>query len=139
MRIRTAFIVALVASSASCKNNENGGDYGPFEVNLSDQITVRLTGGGVGSGVVTSRDQVVGIGCKVQAGVTSNGTAACANTFSDFGGGGNFVLEATPAAGSTFAGWTGCSSASGAACTLSFPANVRTRVFLVSARFDRAP
>jgi hypothetical protein len=139
MRISTACIAALVVVGAACRNNENGGEYSPFEIDLSDQITVRLTGSGVGSGSVKSRDQVVGIGCRVQSGTTANGTAKCDHTFSDFGGGGTFVLDAVPDAGSVFAVWTGCSSATGASCTLSFPAGVRTRVFLVSARFERAP
>ena len=39
-------------------------------------------------------------------------------------------------AGSTVVAGTDCDSAAGASCTLSFPADVVTRLFLVSARFE---
>jgi hypothetical protein len=136
MRILFRSSLMLLACLASCKNNDERRDYSPFEVDLSDRVTVAVSGGGTGAGAVRSRDQVVFIGCNVRAGVTSNGTAVCRNTFSDFGGGGTFVLDAIPAAGSVFGGWTGCTTAAGAACTLTFPNRVGVVTFNVTARFN---
>ncbi|MBC7844244.1 MAG: hypothetical protein H7099_18175 [Gemmatimonadaceae bacterium] len=62
MKIRTACLVALVAVSASCRNNEGDRDYSIFEPDLSDQVTVGVSGRGAGSGVVRSREQIVAIG-----------------------------------------------------------------------------
>lgn len=109
----------------------------PFEYEVEPfRVRVAVTAAGEGSGTVRSRDQVVGIGCRIQGGAIRNGTAGCSHTFSDAGGGGTFVLEAAPDAGSTFRGWTGRSSSSGAECRLTFPRDARNVSFSVTARFD---
>lgn len=100
---------------------------------LFEQIDVTVVGSGGGSGQVVAPDPSVAIDCQFTAGVSN--PLACDDTFSDAGGGGVFPLEATPDVGSTFGGWTGCSSSVGTVCTLTFAAGHDTS-FAVSAHFD---
>ena len=103
---------------------------------LYRQITVTVTGGG-GNGQVVASDPAVQITCQFTAG--SSSPSPCSNTFPDAGGGGIFTLDASPAAGSTFGGWSGCSSSSGPVCTLTFAVNTGDTAFAVGARFDLLP
>jgi hypothetical protein len=70
--------------------------------------TVSVTGGGTGSGTVTSTP--AGIACTL----AETPTGSCSGTFVD---GAAVTLAAAPAANSVFAGWTGACSGTGA-CTV---------------------
>ena len=70
--------------------------------------TVSVTGGGTGSGTVTSAP--AGISCTV----AESPTGSCSGTFLD---GATVTLTATPTANSVFAGWTGACSGTGP-CTV---------------------
>ncbi len=94
-----------------------------------DQITVNVVGTGTGAGTVVASDPAVPTNCTLPG-------PPCSDSFNDAGGGGAFNLLATPAAGSVFVGWTGCSASVGNACTLTFGTFISDTVFNVTARFD---
>jgi hypothetical protein len=71
------------------------------------RYTLTVSKGGNGSGTVSSSP----------AGISCGG--ACS---ADFNSGTSVTLTAAPALGSTFVGWTGCDSSSGASCTASMTA-----------------
>jgi hypothetical protein len=78
--------------------------------------TLTVTGGGFGSGVVTTPAGFApAINCTIAAGVAS-GTCVQSYNF-----GTNVTLNATPTGGGTFNGWSG--SCSGAACTVAMTAS----------------
>lgn len=64
---------------------------------------ITLDFGGTGTGSVSSSP--VGLGC----------TQSCSAQFTS---GSNLILTATPNAGSTFAGWAGCTSVAGTICSI---------------------
>lgn len=97
-------------------------------------VTVDVTGTGSGRGRVTESKPAVNIDCFTYFGVNS---AGCSDFFDDDGIG-SFQLTATPGTGSTFAGWTGCSSVSGPVCTLSWDINADTTMN-PQVQFDAAP
>lgn len=94
--------------------------YARYEpaTNTPSTATLAVSLTGTGSGTVASTP--AGVNCP-----TTCGAAFTAGT--------PVSLQATASAGSTFAGWTGCDSASGATCSVAMSAD-RT----VSARFDKA-
>ena len=83
---------------------------------------IAILGAGSGAGTVTGASG--GIDCRIEAGYTAG---RCGWSFLDTN---PVILTATPRAGSTFAGWTGCPSPSGVTCTV--PRNTTT----VTARFE---
>jgi hypothetical protein len=119
-----SLIVLVVAVLGAC----NASGFSPF-----GQIEVKVTNPGGGNGQVVASDPNVQINCQFTAGASS--PSPCEDTFPDAGGGGVFTLNATPAAGSTFGSWTGCSSSAGTVCTLTFAQSFDT-TFVVQARFD---
>jgi Divergent InlB B-repeat domain/Glycine rich protein len=76
----------------------------PPQVSLSytAPLTLTVTVGGTGAGTVTSSDR---ISCP----------GKCTTSLAP---GAQIILIAKPGAGATFAGWTGCTSASGTTCTV---------------------
>jgi hypothetical protein len=116
-------VCLLSAALLACSSN-------PFSV--FPRIDVIVTSTGNGSGTVIAPDPTVGINCQVVSGNLSN----CTEDFPDAGGGGTFTLDATPATGSTFGGWTGCTSVSGLTCTLTFSPTAGDTTFRVQVRFD---
>ena len=106
----------------------------PFQYKPFQSVTVTVTNPGNGDGQIDAPDPNVQLACQFTAASSSPGT--CTTTFADAGGGGVFTLDATPATGSTFGSWTGCSSAVGTVCTLSFQATGFDIAFVVQARFD---
>jgi hypothetical protein len=87
-------------------------------------------GGGGGGGQVALTVQKSGSG----SGTVSGAGIACGGTCSvSVAQGTTVTLTATPDAGSTFAGWSGCDSASGLTCTCAVRASET-----VTASFDRA-
>jgi hypothetical protein len=95
----------------SVATGADSSDMGAFERQAGDPAVRFLTvsTGGTGSGTVTG------------TGVDCNGTAPdCSQAFT----GGTVVdLTATPSPGSSFAGWTGCDSATGSQCTMTMSAD----------------
>ncbi len=85
-----------------------------FVRNPSRTLTVTKTG--TGSGTVTSTPQGISCGTKCSSTFTANPV----------------TLTAVAAAGSTFTSWSGCTSVSGATCTVSMTSNKS-----VSARFTK--
>jgi len=94
-----------------------------------DKITVVVHGAGTGGGTVVAPDPAVPTNCTLPG-------PDCSDNFDDAGGGGVFSLDANPAPGSMFVGFTGCSSAPGLACTLAFSASSNDTIFNVTATFD---
>jgi List-Bact-rpt repeat protein len=89
---------------------QRSGDFARIMVNAGKWLgpqTLTVTRGGSGAGTVTS--DVAGISCG----------ATCAARYSR---GSHVTLSATPAAGSTFAGWTGDCSGAAATCTVTLDA-----------------
>jgi uncharacterized repeat protein (TIGR02543 family) len=72
-----------------------------FNLSTVPSYTLAVARNGTGSGTVTG----TGISCGTD----------CSEAYPQ---GTNATLTATPAAGSTFAGWTGCTTSSGASCTV---------------------
>ncbi len=99
------------------------------------QITVSAFNAGGGNGRVTASDPAVQIDCQFTAATSVPGP--CTDVFPDAGAGGTFTLDAAPSPGSTFGGWTGCTSANGTACTLTFATGGDT-TFSATAHFDLA-
>lgn len=97
-------------------------------------ISVDVAGTGSGRGQVTESKPAVNIDCFTYFGVNSSG---CSDFFDDDGVG-SLQLTATPGTGSTFGGWTGCSSVSGNVCTLSWDVSSDT-MFAVGVQFDAPP
>ncbi len=97
-----------------------------------DRVEVDVTGHGTGTGTVSASDPAVDIECTITAG-TSSGT--CHASFPEAGQGGVFTLTATPSAGSSFDGFSGCTSAAGNVCTLSFEGTGNNITFSVGVTF----
>lgn len=119
-------VLALIALTA-CAN--------PNSMDPFDRITVKVTGGGSGGGLVVSRERTVNIGCRSRAGGVTAEDGLCQHTFADIGEGGRFDLIAFPDDSSRFDGWSGCTEVDGLVCTLVFPQGVGTMTFDVAARF----
>lgn len=119
LRLGLALAVPVVTGCA-----DNMGAY--------DRVRVDVTGHGTGTGTVSASDPAVEIDCTITAG-TSSGT--CHASFPEAGQGGAFTLTATPAEGSTFDGFTGCTSATGNVCTLSFEGTGNNITFSVGVTF----
>ena len=84
----------------------DGKVFGGWGLDITSEVELAVTRGGTGSGTVTSAP--AGIDC---AGAGSICTAL-------FPADSSVVLTASPAAGSTFASWTGCTSTNGNQCTV---------------------
>ncbi len=103
----------LYGGNASCSNPSGSNDYGRFDVaynaalhqwlNAGSTYSLSVGKSGNGSGTVTSAPG--GIDCG----------SSC---IAPFAPGSGVTLTATPAAGSTFAGWSGACSGTGATCSL---------------------
>lgn len=118
-------VVLVTAAVGACGDNA----LNPFF-----RITVNLSNPGSGSGTVTSVEPQIGINCSLGP----NGN--CAEGFNDAGAGGSFSLDATPAEGSTFLQWLGCTSTNGTRCNLTFSAAADDTTFNVTAYFtNEAP
>jgi hypothetical protein len=100
-------LIAQGGLDATCRLTMDGPKQVTVEFRRPSTV-VTLLGAGTGSGTVAS--QPFGIACTVTSGQTS-GTC-----FSDLFGSQTVVLSATPAAGSTFAGFTGCPRVVGSTC-----------------------
>jgi Divergent InlB B-repeat domain len=107
-------------------------------VGVFNQVEVRVSGAGTGSGLVYSTERDVRVGCRIVAGVGTKQNGECTSVFRDAGGGGVFALTARPDEGSTFGGWTGCNEVAGLQCTLRFPAESAYFLFAVTATFESA-
>jgi hypothetical protein len=118
-------VAGCILLLAACADDDDGG---------LQSITVNVRGSGAGSGTVVSSDPAVEIDCTITDGVEGGGPS-CSRTFDDIGNGGLFNLVATPAEGSSFSSWSGCSSSSGATCTLSFASSTIDTTFSVTATF----
>lgn len=105
------------------------GACGDNPMNPFFRITVSLSNPGSGSGSVTSVEPQIDIDCSLGP----NGH--CDEGFNDAGAGGSFSLDATPAEGSTFLQWLGCTSTSGTRCNLTFSAAADDTTFNVTAYF----
>jgi len=127
--IQAAVRVALLLLATEFMTTACGKD--PFT--LYQTITVHVIGSGTGSGTVASGDPAVNINCSITAGTA--GSPGCDDDFQDSGAGGVFNLLASPAAGSLFGSWTGCSTVSGTTCTLSFSPSAGDTTFNVTASF----
>jgi len=117
--------LCALALLVGCSSNNPSSVFGQIEVEVSNP--------GGGNGGVLAPDPNVQIDCQFTAGTST--PFDCKDIFPDAGGGGVFTLEATPAAGSSFAGWTGCSSENSTICTLTFATSFDTS-FSVTAQFD---
>jgi alpha-tubulin suppressor-like RCC1 family protein len=95
---------------------DSTGDSGSTSLTVAGQRTLSVVRSGAGTGSVTSNP--AGIDCG----------SDCSEPYADNT---SVTLTATPAAGSTFAGWSGCDTVSGATCTVTMTAS-RT----VTATFD---
>jgi Divergent InlB B-repeat domain len=73
----------------------------------AQQFSVTVVRAGTGSGTVTSGDGAINCGSTCSA---------------NFASGAQVTLTASAAAGSTFGGWTGCTSANGATCSVTVSA-----------------
>ncbi|HTM20670.1 MAG TPA: hypothetical protein VL172_09190, partial [Kofleriaceae bacterium] len=91
------------ATGTSCTLTVNGVESVTADFDLIS-YTMTATTGGTGSGTVTSSP--AGIACP----------GDCTQSYTH---GTSVTLTAAAAAGSSFAGWTGCDSSSGATCTVS--------------------
>ena len=101
----------------------------PARFTLTQQISsfpLTIRGGGTGSGVVTSSP--AGISCSVASGSTAG---SCTTSFAR---GSLVTLNASPAAGSRFAGWSGAGCSGMGACQVSM-----NQAETVTAAFDQAP
>ncbi|MFZ1641090.1 MAG: SBBP repeat-containing protein [Candidatus Contendobacter sp.] len=85
------------------------GGYDAFVVKVavpaSNSFTVSVTGGGTGSGAITSSP--AGIACIVPDPVTNPGGLNLGDCYEGYVSGTEVTLTATPDTGSTFAGWSG--------------------------------
>ena len=119
----------VTAVAMSC-----GGSMAPP---VGKEVTVNVSNGGQGVGRVTAPDSAVNIDCLVGPNVPDPGT--CSDEFLDAGAGGTFSLVAEANPGSTFAGWSGCSTVDGNECVLSFSSDPADVTFNVTASFDLDP
>jgi hypothetical protein len=94
-------------------------------------VHVTVTGSGSGGGHVSSSDAGTSINCDFPSSAGCSATIMVAD-------GGSFTLSAAAASGSGFTGWTGCPSASGSVCTISYTAGGASD-FTINARFDLSP
>ena len=104
------------AGTTTITATDSAGASASTTLTVRDQITLSVVRAGAGTGSVISSP--AGISCGTD----------CSETYD---GGTNVTLTATPASGSTFFGWIGCDSVSGATCTVTMSA-ART----VTATFD---
>jgi hypothetical protein len=138
--MRHGTTLTLLAVALLCAGCGKDGPDSPYGDDSFDRVTVTVNGAGRGSGLVSASERTVGVDCRVTAGATApTTTGLCSSTFVDAGGGGVITLTATPAAGSAFDAWTGCSSASGPVCMLTFSQGVRIVTFSVTVAFRTAP
>jgi hypothetical protein len=98
----------------------NGNKVCTAQFTVVPQRTLTVAGAGTGSGTVAA----TGISCTITAGSTSGD---CAEGYAH---GTSVTLTATPNAGSTFTGWSGCDSVSGMDCQVTL-----TAARLVTAQF----
>jgi hypothetical protein len=108
----------------------------PFGSKAFQEVTVQVTNPGGGNGRVVAPDPNVFLDCHFTGAAAV--PAGCSTSFSDAGGGGTFTLEATPDSGHALTGWSGCSSAAGLVCTLTFVATGFDVTFNVQAQFGPA-
>ena len=104
---------------------------------VGTDVEVFVTGSGDGVGRVIAPEPVVEIDCLVGPSVPEPG--ACDASFFDAGAGGAFNLVATANPGSTFEGWSGCTSVSEGECVVEFDGFSREERFDVEANFALNP
>jgi len=92
------------SGTGTCALEVTGARNVTASINLKN-FTFTLSGGGTGSGTVTSSP--AGISCTVTAGTAAGACSA------DFVAGTQVTLTAVPGAGSAFAGWSGTCSGTG--------------------------
>ena len=80
--------------------------FGGWGLDIETEVQLDVTKGGTGTGTVTS----------APAGISCAGDGSQCNAL--FPADSTVVLTASPAAGSSFASWTGCPSPSGNQCTV---------------------
>lgn len=109
---RVAVWLGAIGVGSGCNSGRNAGS-----ANLSE-VTIELTRDGAGSGEVL----LPGVTPPLEPCLAGELLEGCLRTFIDAGLGGTMFLEARPAAGSTLAGWSGCTSVTAAGqCELTFP------------------
>jgi len=148
-RVRAVLVCSLFLPWAlACAEHASGPGVEVFDV-----IKVQVSGAGVGSGRVKSRESFVSLDCPVTNGsVFDSDDPPCGVTFQDAGGGGLFDVFATPGPGDVFTAWLdpSCTAEKPGACditcgvnldppnecTLSFDEDSGDVVFKVTAVFD---
>ena len=128
----TATTDPCVADVDTTRSVECGMRFDP-----ADSIVVHVSGAGTGVGRVTASDLGVDVNCLLGPTVPDEGR--CRAVLSDVRPGDTLLLVARPNPGSTFTGWSGCSSTRGTECELSFAAVAPPAVFDVTASFDVDP
>ncbi len=94
-------------SGTTCTVSMTGNRTVTARFNRNQSRTLTVTRTGTGAGTVTSTPQGINCGTKCSSSFTANPV----------------VLTAVAASGSTFVSWTGCTSVSGATCTVSMTGN----------------
>jgi lysyl endopeptidase len=102
----------LYGGDTSCSNPNGSNDYGRFDVSYTAVLYQWLSAGSTFSLSVSKPGNGSGTVVSVPSGINC-GTACSA----PFARGTSVTLTATPAAGSTFAGWSGACSGAGTSCS----------------------
>ncbi len=119
--VSTSGMVTAVSQGTTTISATDGfGNSGTATITVGGQFTLATLRQGDGTGTLTSNP--AGINC---------GTACSAS----FAGNSQVTLTAAPGADSTFAGWTGCDSVSGATCTVTMADNKSVTAIFMLRRF----
>lgn len=107
-------LAVLAIPACGGDSDDGGGDLDPDLL-----VSLTLTNDGDGEGRV-AYSYSTAAGAQNRDCLLTAGASGCGAEFEDAGLGGTLTVTATPSAGSTFAGWSGCNAVTGTACDLTF-------------------